>query len=183
MNHPTRVAPSAQQPQPTEQWKEIPGSKGRYEVSDHGRVRAWCYRRGGKRQTMPKYLYTWLNNVGYVSCKLQMADKSTSHLVHRLVMLAFVGVSELEVNHKDGDRANNHISNLEYMTHRENIRHSVNVLGRTSVRNAMPETERDREIRALVASGISQHEVARRYEISQPYVSYIVRDLVRPAAA
>jgi hypothetical protein len=45
------------------------------------------------------------------------------YMVHRLVMDAFVGQSELEVNHKDGDDFNNWVENLEYVTHRENISH------------------------------------------------------------
>lgn len=180
MNNPTRVAPSAQQPQTTEEWREIPGSEGRYEVSDQGRVRSYRYHK--QWHTEPLYLSTFVSNLGYVYQRLYIAGTDKNHGVHRLVMLAFVGPSELEVNHKDGNRQNNHISNLEYMTHRENTRHAFHVLGRKGGQPAKPETDRDREIRALVASGVSQHEVARRYEISQPYVSYIVRMMVRPTA-
>lgn len=52
--------------------------------------------------------------------------------VHRLVLIAFTGIEEGKpwVNHKDGNRSNNHLDNLEWTTIGDNIRHSYDVLGR-----------------------------------------------------
>jgi hypothetical protein len=47
--------------------------------------------------------------------------------VHRLVMRAFVGESSLDVNHIDGNKLNNKLSNLEYCTRKDNIAHSINI--------------------------------------------------------
>jgi len=170
-----------QSAQKDEEWRELPGSEGRYEVSNYGRVRSYRYRK--QWHTEPLYLKNFVSNIGYLFHRLRIGGVDKNYSVHRLVMLAFVGPSELEVNHKDGNKTNNHISNLEYVTHRENARHARHVLGKWigQTRDKV-ETDRDREIRALAATGISQHEIARRYDVSQPYVSYIVRGLVRPSA-
>lgn len=173
---------SAQDIQTVEQWRDVPGSEGRYEVSDHGRVRSWYYRK--KWQTTPLYLKSFTSKPGYVYYRLSIGDTSKNYAVHGLVMRVFVGPSSMEPNHKDGDKSNNRLGNLEYMTHKENIHHAIEVLG---IRFGIPsglvvETERDREIRNLAASGIAQREIARRYDISQPYVSYIVSQKVRASS-
>jgi hypothetical protein len=54
--------------------------------------------------------------------------KGKIKLVHRLVMLAFYGDSELCVNHKNGIKSDNSVVNLEYVTHKENTRHRFEVL-------------------------------------------------------
>lgn len=180
--HVTLTALSAQDSQAIEQWREIPGSNGRYEVSDHGRVRSYRYHK--KWHIDPLYNRHYICKIGYVYYRLRIDGADRNHAAHRLVMLAFVGPSDLDVNHKDGDKQNNCLDNLEYMTALENTRHAIEVLGLRLGRTPghAVETERDREIRQLAASGISQHEIARRYKISQPYVGYIVRRLIRPPA-
>jgi hypothetical protein len=62
---------------------------------------------------------------GYID--VQMFGKM--FLVHRIVAKYFMHDSSLEVNHKDGDKKNNNIKNLEYVTRSQNIRHSIDVIG------------------------------------------------------
>lgn len=175
--HITFPAPIAQDPNATEHWKEIPGSDGRYEVSDYGRVRSWYYRKHW--QSEPLYNKPFVSRVGYTYYRLQINGIAKNHAIHRLVMKAFVGPSKLEPNHKNGIKSDNRLDNLEYMTHQDNIIHSVMVLGRKP-HEPVYETETDREIRALAAQGVSQRKIARTYGVSQPYVSYIVSTKIRP---
>lgn len=112
-------------PLATEEWREIPGFDGHYEVSNMGRVRSWYWRKGNKRQERPIYNAPFVSNIGYVYYRLSYKKKGKNFAAHRLVLLTFVGESTLEVNHRDGDKSNNKLDNLEYMTHRDNIRHSV----------------------------------------------------------
>lgn len=76
-----------------------------------------------------KYLKTHLNNRGYVVCQLRdMNSKNHIVLVHRLVAKTFIPNKyddRLEVNHKDGNKLNNCVTNLEWCTRKENIHHGI----------------------------------------------------------
>lgn len=66
---------------------------------------------------------------GYLRVNLRKDKTSYQRYVHRLVAEAFLE-GEGEVNHLDGNRANNTLANLEWVSHQENIRHSFDVLNR-----------------------------------------------------
>jgi hypothetical protein len=104
-----------------EEWRWIEGYEGDYQVSDKGRVASYCARTRHK----PVYMKARLSNSGYK--QVQLGRKiGKPHYIHRLVALAFVaGYRDgLCVNHKDLNRNNNHASNLEWTTHRENLQHA-----------------------------------------------------------
>lgn len=66
---------------------------------------------------------------GYWKVGLWLTDKTLKCYIHRLVAEAVYGPCPegYEVNHKDGNKLNNHPSNLEYITHAENIQHASNL--------------------------------------------------------
>lgn len=117
----------------TERWKPIVGFEGRYDVSDHGRVRShirW------NRKPTPRIMNLTPHVTGVPYLKVRLTDGVGGHptlLVHRLVMDAFVGPCPdgLEVRHLDGDPSNNRLSNLQYGTRPENqldaVRHGTHV--------------------------------------------------------
>lgn len=91
-------------------WKTVAACPN-YEVSSLGRVRL---RRTG-RIRMP------ILNRGYLYVRLGRKN----YRIHRLVALAFLGDATANtVNHKDGDKLNNRVENLEYMSHADNLRHA-----------------------------------------------------------
>lgn len=158
-----------------ELWLPVVGYEGRYEVSNLGRVR----NRHGKvfiGQDTPK---------GYFAVSLSGGTPyRQTFLIHRLVMDAFVGPRPhgLETNHKDGDKSNNCLENLEYVTHQENCQHRARVLGKRCLPILRGEQHPTRklslaqvhEIRVLLAEGtISQAKIARSYGIHQSAVSLI----------
>ena len=108
----------------TEIWKAAPGFELFYQVSNLGRIK------GIKRQgSNGGILRTCTRKDGYLQVCLQ-ADRKGSFLVHRLVAEAFLPriKGKPYVNHKDGNRANNTVSNLEWCTSQENNLHAHDVL-------------------------------------------------------
>lgn len=99
-----------------EQWKSIQGYDGEYSISSYGRVKSF-------KRNEPVILRQSRNQRGYK----QVALNSKTTKVHRLVAEAFIPNPEnkLQVNHKDSDKTNNHVDNLEWMTNLENFTHSV----------------------------------------------------------
>lgn len=104
-------------------WKDIKGYEGLYQVSDDGQVR-----RLFKDRTR-----TLKNRDGlYYTVCLSKKSKKHSANIHRLVAEHFLDrpVGATEVNHKDGDKHNNQVENLEWVTQKENLAHAEKVLDR-----------------------------------------------------
>ena len=112
-------------------WKPVPGSDGRYFVSNYGKIAGTRKREFCKElelDSMPDYyglLSPYKDKDGYERTHLILNGKRKVVLVHRIVMLAFVGESDLQVNHKNEIKDDNRLENLEYMTCEENIRYSL----------------------------------------------------------
>ena len=117
-----------------EEWKDIPGYEG-YQVSNYGNIRS-----KERYVTQYKHLTSYTRimkgrllkqrqlNSGYMAVWLSKNGEKRALTVHRLVACAFLGESKLDVNHKDGNKHNNRVDNLEYMSRSANIEHSYRVL-------------------------------------------------------
>src|ERR1039457_412514 len=93
-----------------------------YEVSTLGRVRRKIGGPGAKAGT---FFNIKPSGSGYIHTSLKIAGKSKAKLVHRLVAEAFIGPSlGREVNHIDGDKTNNKLTNLEYVIRSQNMQHA-----------------------------------------------------------
>ena len=112
-----------------EAWKPISGWEGLYEISNCGRVKSLARMTStGNRSVSERVLK---HNVmkGYHCVTLQYDGRVKVYRVHRLVMDAFGGKQpseEYQVNHIDGDKSNNSIDNLEWVTPKENTDHAFN---------------------------------------------------------
>lgn len=104
-------------------WKSISGYEDMYEISSYGRVR-----RSGR------ILKNRMDSNGYLSVMLCKSGKPRRYRVHRLVAEAFIQNPENKycVNHKDGNRSNPNINNLEWLTINENHKHAYDFLGRAA---------------------------------------------------
>lgn len=102
--------------------KDVLGYEGLYQVDELGNV--YLARNGRKLKPSD-------NGIGYLQISLTKEGKRSNFLVHRLIAIAFIPNPERKrtVNHKDGDKRNNNVNNLEWMTYKENIGHLINVLG------------------------------------------------------
>lgn len=99
-----------------EQWLDIPGYEGLYQISNFGRVKSFYFK--NPRILKPHKVK------GYSNVELYKNKKKKQFYIHRLVMENFCPIENmnvLDVNHKDEDKSNNHISNLEWMTHKDNL--------------------------------------------------------------
>ena len=106
-------------------WKDIPGFEGLYQVSNFGRVKSLNY----NKRKIEKCLSIKRSFVYDIVC-LSKHGLSKYLLVHRLVAEAFIPNpdNKEQVNHKDGNKRNNKVDNLEWATCKENILHSVKEL-------------------------------------------------------
>jgi hypothetical protein len=111
-----------------EEWRDIIGYEGYYQVSNIGNVRSLDRiiptKAGYSRLRKGRFL-SLLDCNGYVVVNLSIENRSKIHYVHRLVLSSFTLYSKLEINHIDGDKKNNIISNLEYVTKKENQNHAL----------------------------------------------------------
>lgn len=118
-----------------EQFKDIPGFEGKYRVSNMGQVLSLTRKNAGRwgtlKTTPAKVLKLEMTSVGYKRACLSKDGKVKKHLVHRLVAKTFIPNPDNKpcVNHKDSNRANNIVENLEWCTHAENSKHA-NDLGK-----------------------------------------------------
>jgi hypothetical protein len=105
-------------------WKAIPGYDGYYEVSNLGRVKSLARKAkihvGAFRPVAERIMKLHVNSVGYQALRLKK-EGSKLWLVHRLVLLAFVGASDLKIDHINMVKTDNRLENLEYVTDRENL--------------------------------------------------------------
>lgn len=110
----------------SEIWKAIPGYEGFYEVSDHGRIRSLAV---GRNRKTGQVLNPAADTKGYRHLSLSMNGVVKFHKVHRLVLAAFRGPSDLDGLHGDGNPDNNSLSNLRWGTVQENsadrVRHGT----------------------------------------------------------
>lgn len=104
-------------------WKDVPGYEGEYQISNFGRVKslkvgAWC---AGK-------ILSNKRRGGYRFIALSKHGIRKNFLIHRLVGIAFIDNPHNypQINHRDLKRSNNHVDNLEWVTHQMNIQHAFN---------------------------------------------------------
>ena len=123
-------------------------------------------------------------NSGYLSIKLQIGNKKKAFLIHRLVLLSWEEkvVGKEFCNHKDGDKTNNNISNLEWVTKSENGKHSYDLKLKVPVRlkgKDNPAFKFDEVIKNRVVylynSGISISKINRITGVSRTHIYRIVK--------
>lgn len=122
-----------------ETWKDLEHQIS-YQVSSYGRIRNVGFKKEVKsawggvciRKYNPKIIKDYRGGSGYRQVRFKMGEQN--QYVHRLVALAFIPNphNKKEVNHIDGDKSNNAIDNLEWVSSSENHKHSTHILGNIS---------------------------------------------------
>ena len=141
-----------------EEWRSIEGYEGLYEVSNTGRVRSVDrYVKvgyGGYRLHKGKILKLELCNCGYYSVEITYKYKRNHFYVHRLVAEAFIPNPDnlAQVNHKDEDKTNNNVENLEWCNRKYNMNYGTRA-----------ERRKKTNIQKGLWTGLSQKEYRKQY--------------------
>ena len=108
-------------------WKDIPGYEGYYQASNKGKIKSLLFQNNilNKKYSREKILKQKKDKYNSYRVELWKDGKSKTWLVHRLVGITFLGIPKenMTINHKDGNRLNNNVENLEWCTLKENINH------------------------------------------------------------
>lgn len=148
-----------------ESWKNIDGWPGKYMISTSGQIRS--YINTGPRG---KILKPYPCKQGYLRVRFGKKTKA----VHRLVLETFLGPSDLEVNHINGNKSDNRLENLEYLTRSENMIHAY--------KNGLHSGYGDAHFNAKISKALAieiynakggYSEIARRYNLKPSLVRKI----------
>jgi predicted DNA-binding protein (UPF0251 family) len=161
-------------------WLGVEGYEELYQVSNLGRVKSLKYRRTGKE----KLLTLLTDKYGYLHIKLCRNYQEKSVKVHRLIAKAFIPNLEnkKEVNHIDGIKANNHVSNLEWATRSENMKHAFRTglwfpnptKGEEHYQAKLSKEEVHKICTLYWVEGVSQSKIAKIFNCSQSNIWSIV---------
>lgn len=165
-----------------EQWKAIKNYEGYYQISNYGNVMSLdrtyidtinrvVFRKGKeqKKHIRKNYYSVWLNK----------DNKSTPFSIHRLVANHFLNniYNNPYVNHKDGNKLHNHISNLEWCTAKENTNHAIenNLIVFGCGENSKNVKLKEHQIFYILKSNLTQQELANEFNVSRSNISAIKR--------
>lgn len=164
------------------EWRQITGWP--YEVSEDGQVRRSGSPKPGVR--VGRILGVQIIN-GYAQVQLRDRPRRRWHRkVHHLVMEAFIGsppTPKHQTNHKDGDKSNNHWTNLEWTTARENINHA-DALGLRWFRRGEEHTQAKLKeadvlrIRRFLSLGRSMTAIAKEFNVDRKTIYNIKRNVI-----
>ena len=168
-----------------EVWKPVLGYEGYYEASDYGQIRSIdrCIERGKGivQNRIGVMLKACITKRGYLKIVLCMSGNRKTYLVHRLVLLSFVGPCPvgMEACHDNGIRTDNRFINLRWDTKKNNqedkIGHHTDSSGERHPQAKLTCFD-VKDIRDKYSNGgVTYKELAKKYDISQTHIGQIVR--------
>jgi len=153
--------------------KDIPGYVGRYQADEEGNI--WSL--PNCRYSETRLMRNTINRCGYKLVSINKDNKGKTFLVHRLVAAAFIPnpYNKETVNHIDGNKTNNHVSNLEWCTRSENQYHAH----RTGLRKVLNGEQHGKsklsesDIIKIRTDTRSHRKILKDYNISQSTICQI----------
>lgn len=165
-----------------ETWRDIKEYEGYYQISNLGNVKslARSFKRinGRDLPTKERILKQKTERTGYKVVVLNKNGKRTFKKVHRLVAQEFIENNNNfpQVNHKNGQKAINHVSNLEWITAKENQRHRNVVLRKHGTKPNIPKgvswKKRDGLWRARITVSYKEIHIGTYSKKSEAYKAY-----------
>lgn len=168
-----------------EKWKDVVGYEGYYAVSTFGRVRS--YERMVYRERFDDYvkrrerMLKQKDTRGYLSVVLQVDKKKKIRLVHILVCSAFIPniKNKEQVNHKFGNKKDNRVSKLEWLTPKENTQHAIRLgiapsqIGEINNKSKLTESDVI-NIRKESKNGVTGVALAKEYKVYPTAINKII---------
>jgi len=162
-----------------EEWKELPGSKGRYLISNYGRIKSYVYDKvNGK-------LMRYSQIKGFYTINMRLNGIQKTHLVHKLTAKAFVNQpseNHTHVIHLDWNVKNNYYKNLEWVTREVSYLRVTNFLREKNKNNPQKiitysklKADDVKLVKSMLLRGITQKIIAKMFCISEMQVSRIKR--------
>lgn len=152
---------------------KIDGLNKKYTIDDYGNIYDVELKRYKKQVEHYK---------GYMKVSFYINGKEKRFFVHRLVLMAFNPVDNMEnlqVNHIDGNKKNNYIGNLEWCTQSENQKHAFqhDLISRRGTKNSQAKLTEEQviEIADMIMDGVAHKKIAEHFRISEITVSAIRR--------
>lgn len=164
-----------------EEWKDIEGYKGLYQISNLGRVKSLSRVNPYGRKVKERILKSQLDSNGYPYVSLWNRNKRKAIRIHQLVGKYFISnlMNLSELNHIDGIKSNFSISNLEWVSRKENVAHAMkngllNIFGENNPHSQLNQLDIC-SIRQEYSDGkLSQKQLAERYNTTQSNISLII---------
>jgi len=153
-------------------WVGIEDAPDKYEVSNKCRLRSLYKEVNGIKwyYHTPKILECGLNNHGYKFTVLRINGIDTGRLLHRMFANKFLPnpLNLPFINHKDADKTNNDITNLEWCTQKENVRHafSMGIVNTAFGENAGKSKLKENEVFDIFNSKEQKSILAKRYKVN-----------------
>ena len=160
-------------------WKEIPFADKKYEVSNYGRVRSFCYNKEDGKILRPGL------TKGFQTVTFKTEGKKKTFLVHKLVAMVFVPKESDDQTiaiHIDWNKRNNYFKNLKWVTKEaayERIMPRLQEINKIKnkgiVRNSKLKPEDVKVLKSMLEKGIKQNVIAKLFSISEMQVTRIKR--------
>lgn len=150
-----------------EEWRDIAGYEGLYQVSNFGRVKSLerkiKYPNGTLHTYHERILRVYVTKNGYSSVALGKGGQNTRFNIHRLVAKSFLENRDHlpQVNHIDGDKNNNNVCNLEWCTASDNIKHMYRELGMLPSRRKKVRCVETQEVFNSITDAAKSVEISR----------------------
>ncbi|UGO48066.1 HNH endonuclease [Bacillus phage vB_BanS_Skywalker] len=172
-------------------WKSLKGiidNGDNYEISNTGECRSisrtMIDKKGNIRHYKSKVLKLIVSTKGYMTINISMNSKQRKHNIHRLVALAFIPNPEGKdtVNHKNGDKTDNNVTNLEWSTNQENQIHAWETGLKESIKGECRYNSKlkEEDVIWIRSNYIPRHPefnqkaIAKKFGISKETVSHII---------
>ncbi|MFP4024143.1 MAG: NUMOD4 domain-containing protein [Thiohalospira sp.] len=162
-----------------EVWKEIPFADKKYEVSNYGRVKSYCYNKNDGKILKPGL------TKGFHTVTFKTNGKKKTFLVHKLVAIVFVPKDDENQTiaiHLDWNKRNNYYKNLKWVTKDEAYKRIMprlqeinKIKNKGLIRNSKLKAEDVKVLKNMLEKGVKQNVIAKLFSISEMQVTRIKR--------